>query len=118
MKQLRNLLTVLVVLAMLAISILFALQNTDAVPLDLLVYTFAPQSLALWVLGAFALGGVIGMIVSSVILMRTRAALSACKRQLERARDEASSLRADKATAAVPAGVTNNVSANTVVEAA
>jgi uncharacterized membrane protein YciS (DUF1049 family) len=94
MKQLRNLLTVLVVLAMLAISVLFALQNKVAVPLDFLVYTFSPQSLALWVLLAFALGGVIGMIVSSVILVRTRASLSACKRQLDRARDEAGSLRA------------------------
>jgi|AntAceMinimDraft_12_1070368.scaffolds.fasta_scaffold244827_2 putative membrane protein len=94
MKQLRNLLTVLVILVMLAISVLFALQNKEAVPLDLLVYTFSPQSLALWVLLAFAFGGVIGMVVSSVILVRTRASLSACKRQLDRARDEAGSLRA------------------------
>ena len=94
MYQLRNLLTVLVILVMLAISVLFALQNKEAVPLDLLVYTFSPQSLALWVLLAFAFGGVIGMVVSSVILVRTRASLSACKRQLDRARDEAGSLRA------------------------
>jgi lipopolysaccharide assembly protein A len=94
MKQLRNLLTVLVVFAMLAVSVLFALQNKAPVPLDLLVYTFGPQSLALWVLVAFALGGIIGMIVSSVILVRTRASLSACRRQLDRAKQEANSLRA------------------------
>lgn len=101
MKHLRNLVTVIVILAMLAVSVLFALQNKVAVPLDLLVYTFGPQSLALWVLVAFALGGVAGMVVSSVILLRTRASLGACKRQLDRAREEAGSAR--PANAAVDA---------------
>ena len=36
MKPLRKLLTVLVVLAMLVVSVLFALQNKVQVPLDLL----------------------------------------------------------------------------------
>jgi uncharacterized membrane protein YciS (DUF1049 family) len=93
MKQLRNLLTVLVVLATLVVGVLFALQNEAPVPLDLLVYTFGPQSLALWVLIAFALGGLLGMIVSSVILVRTRASLGVCRRQLDRAREEANKLR-------------------------
>ena len=101
MKKLRTLLTVIVVLAMLVVSVLFALQNMEPVPLDLLVYTFAPQSLALWVLGAFALGGGLGMVVSSVILVRTRASLSACTKQLDRARDDASKLRGTTAVAEV-----------------
>ncbi len=99
MKQLRTLVTVIVILAMLAASVLFALQNGTPVPLDILVYTFAPQSLALWVLVAFALGGVLGMIVSSVILVRTRASLSSCRKQLNRALDEASELRGTAAAA-------------------
>jgi uncharacterized membrane protein YciS (DUF1049 family) len=99
MKQLRKLLTLIVVLAMLVASVLFALQNKAAVPLDLLVYTFGPQSLALWVLVAFALGGVLGMIVSSVILVRTRASLSACRKQLDRARDDAAKQRSNTAVA-------------------
>jgi putative membrane protein len=93
MKQLRNLLTAVVVLAMLVVSVLFALQNNEPVPLDLLVYTFGPHSLALWVLVAFALGGSLGMIVSSVILVRTRASLGACRRQLDRAQQDISKLR-------------------------
>lgn len=99
MKQLRKLLTVIVILAMLALSVLFALQNEVPVPLDVLVYTFAPQSLAVWVLVAFALGGVLGMIVSSVILVRTRASLNACRKQLDRAREDASKLRSTAAVA-------------------
>ena len=85
MKLLRNLLTVFTVLATLIAGVLFALQNKTPVPLDLLVYTFEPQSTALWILLAFALGGLLGMIVSAAILVRTRASLAACKRQLDRA---------------------------------
>lgn len=93
MKLLSKLLTVLIVLAMLGAGVLFALQNKVLVPLDLLVYTFGPQSLALWILLAFALGGVLGMLVSSVILLRTRASLGSCKRQLDKAKVEVRKLR-------------------------
>jgi uncharacterized membrane protein YciS (DUF1049 family) len=90
MKLLRKLLTVLVLLAMVAVGVLFALQNKAPVPLDLLVYTFEPQSLALWVLCAFALGGVLGMLVSSALLLGLRAALASSRRQLEKARQQLS----------------------------
>jgi putative membrane protein len=93
MKLLRNLLTVLIVLATLGLGAFFALQNKDPVPLDLLVYTFEPQSVALWILTAFALGGLLGMLVSSFILVRTRASLGSCKRQLDKAQMEVSKLR-------------------------
>ena len=86
MKFLRNLLTILVVLAMLGVGVLFALQNKVPVPLDLLVYIFEPKSLALWILAAFALGGLLGMLISSAILVRMRASLSSCKRQLDKTR--------------------------------
>lgn len=93
MKFLRNLLTVLIILAMLGVGVLFALQNKLPVPLDLLIYTFEPKSLALWILSAFALGGVLGMLISSVILLRTRATLGSVRRQLFKAKAEASRLR-------------------------
>jgi len=93
MKFLRRLLTVAVVLAMVAAGVLFALQNKAPVPLDLLVYSFPPQSLALWVLSAFALGGLTGLIVSSVLMVRMRASLGASKRQLDKTRQELSKLR-------------------------
>ena len=88
MKLLRNLITVLVLIAMVAVGVLFALQNKAPVPLDLLVYTFEPQSLALWILSAFAVGGVLGMLVSSALLLRTRAALASSRRQLDKARQQ------------------------------
>ncbi|GAB5451752.1 MAG: hypothetical protein Hals2KO_20800 [Halioglobus sp.] len=99
MKLLRKLITLLLVLAMIGVGTLFALQNQAPVPLDVLVYTFSPQSLALWVLGAFALGGVVGMLVSSAIMVRLRASLGASRRQLEKTRLELAKLRDDKPVA-------------------
>lgn len=96
MKFLLNILTVLVVLATVAVGVLFALQNKLPVPLDMLVYTFEPRSLALWILSAFALGGLLGMLISSVILLRTRATLGSVRRQLSKARSELDKVQAVK----------------------
>lgn len=85
--------TALLVLAAIFVGVLFALQNSEPVALDLLVYTFSPRSLALWVLIAFALGGVAGILVSSAILLRGRTALAGCRRQLAKARKELEQLR-------------------------
>jgi lipopolysaccharide assembly protein A len=93
MKLLRTLSTVIVVLATVAVGVLFALQNKEPVPLDLLVYAFEPRSLALWLLGALAIGGAAGMLISSVMIVRLRASLSTAQRQLAKSRTEVDSLR-------------------------
>ena len=103
MKSLGKILLVLALLAVVFVGVLFALQNKEAVPLDLLVYTFSPRSLALWVLLAFALGGVVGILVSSWILLRSRVALARCRRQLAKARDELARLRGPQGQAGEPA---------------
>jgi putative membrane protein len=88
MKKLRTLLTILILLAGLAVGVLFALQNKQAVPLDLLFFSFAPRSLALWVLVSFALGGLAGLLISSVYMLRSRAALGTSRGQLAKTRTE------------------------------
>lgn len=93
MRLLRNILTILVILAMIGIGVLFSLQNKTAVPLDLLIYSFEPRSLALWILAAFALGGIIGMLISSAIMVRLRASLASSRRQLEKSHTEVAKLR-------------------------
>ena len=93
MRFLATLTSILLVVAITAAGILFALQNSTRVPLDILVYTFEPRSLALWVLGAFAVGGGVGLLVSSGLMFRQHAALASRDRQLRRARDELDKLR-------------------------
>ena len=98
MKFLRKLVTVLVVLATLGVGMLFALQNKTPVPLDLLVYAFEPRSLALWVLSAFAIGGILGMLACSALLFRQRASLGSARRQLAKTRAEMGRARESTST--------------------
>jgi uncharacterized integral membrane protein len=102
MKFLRKVLTVVVILAALAAGMLFALQNQTPVPLDVLVYTFEPRSLALWVLCAFAVGGILGMLACSAIMLRQRATLGSTRRQLARSRAEVGKLRDAEPEATTP----------------
>jgi len=90
---LRSLLMLVVVVAMAAVGALFALQNEATVPLDVLVYTFAPRSIALWVLAAFALGGIAGLLMASLLVLRLRARLRLLRRQLNKTQGEVESLR-------------------------
>lgn len=94
MNLLRRLLTVLIVLATIVVGVLFALQNTTLVPLDLLVYTFGPKSLALWVLGAFSIGGVLGMLTASGIILRLRTGARMSNKRTAKVLSELDTLRA------------------------
>ena len=93
MTLLRKLLTLLIVLAMILIGVLFALQNTALVPLDLLVYTFEAKSLSLWILAAFALGCILGMLTASGIVLCLRTAQRLANRQVTKAGAELEKLR-------------------------
>ncbi len=93
MGFLRKLLALVLAVAMAGVGILFALQNPDPVPLDVLVMTLPPRSLALWVLGALAIGGVLGMLLSSLAVLRLRTRLVAARRQIASAQTELDRLR-------------------------
>ena len=93
MKTFRKLLTLVIILATIAVGVLFALQNKAPVPLDLLVYTFNPKSLALWILASLALGGLLGMLASSAIVLRLRTSLASANRKLTKANTELAKLR-------------------------
>ncbi len=93
MTLLRNLLFVLIVIAALAAAVLFTVQNPEPVALDVLLYKFAPRSIALWVLSAFALGGIAGMLASSAVILHLRAGRASCNRQLRKMNAEVDRLR-------------------------
>jgi putative membrane protein len=93
MSFLRKLLTLAIALGMAAVGVLFSIQNPQAVPLDVLVMTLPPRSVALWVLGALALGGVLGVLLSSFAVLRLRARLIAARRQVASAQAELDRVR-------------------------
>lgn len=98
MSFIRNLVALLIALAMAAVGVLFALQNADPVPLDILILTLPPRSVALWVLAALALGGLLGVLLSSFAVLRLRARLGAARRQISSAQTEVDRLRTGLAT--------------------
>jgi putative membrane protein len=61
---------------------LFSVQNGSAVPLDLLVFQFSERSMAFWLLSAFAVGGLLGVAVSMLAIMRLKSSQLALRRQL------------------------------------
>ncbi len=83
-KLLARILALASLLAVALAGVLFAVQNSAAVPLDLLVVSLPERPVALWVLLAFALGGAIGMLTSLGALARLRAALLRARRQLRK----------------------------------
>ncbi len=85
MRFISKLLTFILLCSVLLLGMLFAVQNTALVPLDLLVIQLAERSLALWVLLAFAVGGVIGMLTCMGLVLRLRTALMQANRKLRAA---------------------------------
>lgn len=90
MHFLRKLFYFLIAVAMLVLGALFAVQNEATVPLDLLVIALPERSIALWVLLAFAVGGVLGLLTSLGIILRQRTALAAANRKLAKLRGQTS----------------------------
>lgn len=74
-------------------GVLFAIQNTAAVPLDLLIIKLPERSLALWVLLAFAVGGILGLVLGSLALLGLKRQVARLRRQLDKANRELDKLR-------------------------
>jgi len=93
MQLLQKLVSLLLILGTLLIGMLFALQNTDTVALDLLLIQLPERSVALWVLLAFSVGAILGMAASSGIVLRLRKDLFTLRSQLQRKSTEVDKLR-------------------------
>lgn len=83
MQWLRKGLAVILVIAAVAIGALFSLQNTQSVPLDLIVLQLPPQPIAIWILLALAAGVLIGLSTGAWLALRRAATI----RQLRKQRD-------------------------------
>jgi putative membrane protein len=83
MRWLRQGLTLLLAIGAVTVGALFSLQNTQPVPLDLMVLQLAPQPVAIWILLALALGVMIGLLAGAWLSLRR----AATNRQLRKQRD-------------------------------
>ena len=93
MRFLKRLIVVLLALSVLLVGILFTLHNMTPVTIDMIFITLPEASLSLWLLGAFALGGFVGVILSSVMLMSLKTRLYYLNKKVTSTRQELNKLR-------------------------
>ena len=93
MRWVQRLLIAILLLLVLVFGLLFSLQNAQSVPLDLLALQLRERPLAVWLLAAFALGGLAGLLAGSVALIKLQANRYRLRRRLENCERELSELR-------------------------
>lgn len=93
LRRLRWVITVLFAIAAIVLGGLFTLQNTTAVPVDLLLIQFAAQPLSLWLLLTLFLGVLLGIAAGSLLLLRKRTQILLLRRERDRLATEVDRLR-------------------------
>ena len=84
MRWLRQGLTLLLAVGAVAAGGLFSLQNTEEIPLDLIVVQLPAQPVAIWVLVALAAGVVIGLGSGALLALRRSATIHRLRKQRDR----------------------------------
>ena len=84
MRWLRQGLTLLLAVGAVAVGGLFSLQNTQKVPLDLIVFQLPAQPLAIWVLAALAVGVAVGLAAGALLALRRAATIRRLRKERDR----------------------------------
>ena len=71
-------------IAAVVIGALFSLQNTQSVPLDLIVLQLPPQPIAIWILLALASGVLIGLSMGAWLALLRAATIHQLRKQRDR----------------------------------
>lgn len=101
MRLLINLIAGLFILAVVVFGILFTMQNEAVVPLNLLGVEFSEKKVAFWVLLAFALGGVLGMLTCFFRIAKLKTDLVLLNRRFIKQEEELNNLRTSAVRAPV-----------------
>ncbi len=90
MRWIRRLLAALTLLAVLLFGLLFAVQNNLRIPLDLVVVALPEQPASLWFALVFLCGGLFGMAIASLAVLRLRVRQRSLQRRLSHCEAELS----------------------------
>ncbi|MCE0731584.1 LapA family protein [Halomonas sp. G15] len=93
MRWLKGLILAIILLAVLLVGILFAVNNREALPLNLIWIELPPASLSVWLLASLAVGVLLGMLAMSGVYLRLRALLTRAQRHNQQQRKELDKLR-------------------------
>ena len=84
LRVLRYSFLLTVALAAIALGAVFSLQNSQPIPLDLLIFQFSPQSAAIWILLAFGLGVTLGVGAGTAMAISRLATIRGLRRERDR----------------------------------
>ncbi len=84
MARARQFFILILVVALVLFAMLFTLNNQQSVALDFLVYRTPEASVALWLVVALILGGVLGALATSFAVFRASHARRKAEKQLHR----------------------------------
>lgn len=93
MRWLKGLILAIILLAVLLIGILFAVNNQQALPLNLIWLELPEASLSVWLLASLTAGVLLGMIAMSGVYLRLRTMLTRAQRHNQQQRKELDRLR-------------------------
>lgn len=93
MRWLKALLVLIACIIVLFVGWTFSTLNTDLVKIDLFFVSLPEASLSVWLMASFVLGGVVGIVVSSFVVMMLKVRLGAAKRKISAANKELDQLR-------------------------
>lgn len=93
MRWLKGLILALILLIVLLVGILFAVNNQQTLPLNLIWLELPPASLSFWLLASLAVGVILGMLAMSGVYLRLRTLLTRAQRHNQQQRKELDKLR-------------------------
>lgn len=85
MKILIRLVYLVILIAILALGMIFSFRNTAEVPLDLFFVQLPAASLSVWILASFAFGGLLGMLFTLGVALKLKTGNVLLTRKLDKA---------------------------------
>ncbi|KAA0020924.1 LapA family protein [Salinicola corii] len=93
MRWLKGVILAIILIVVLLLGILFAVNNQQPLPLDLIWVQLPSASLSLWLLVALACGVILGMLAMTGMYLRLRTLLTRAQRHNQQQRKELDRLR-------------------------
>ncbi|GEK74331.1 MULTISPECIES: lipopolysaccharide assembly protein LapA domain-containing protein [Halomonas] len=93
MRWLKGLILAVILLVVLLVGILFAVNNQQALPLNLIWFELPAASLSVWLLASLVVGVLLGMLAMGGVYLRLRTLLTRAQRHNQQQRKELDQLR-------------------------
>ncbi|HET8850574.1 MAG TPA: LapA family protein [Marinobacter sp.] len=95
MAGFQKILITLLVLVLILLALVFSLNNQMAVSLNFLLFETQPHGVAVWIIMAFVIGALVGILFTTLATVRTSVSRRTLQKRLERAEQALEKSRAD-----------------------